>query len=75
MESNKTPQKERSFIAIRVAEIISLIYCCLRACDIIDWQWYLVMLPLLIVFGGYLLLFLLGLIAILIRKMRSDGSE
>lgn len=75
MGSNKKPNEERSFTVLRVAEIISLIYCCLRACDIIDWKWYLVMLPLLIVLGGYLLLFLLGLIAILLRKMRSNGSE
>lgn len=75
MGSAEKPEKERSFTALRVAEFMSLVYCCLRACDIIDWQWYLVMLPLLIVLGGYLLLILLGLIAKWIVKMRSDDPE
>lgn len=63
------------FDTARPAELLSVIFCCLRASGVIDWPWYLVMMPLILAAGGYLLLFLLGLIVVLIRKMRSDGSE
>ncbi len=28
-----------------IADFLTLVFCVLRACDVIDWNWYFVMMP------------------------------
>lgn len=48
-----------SFIGL-IINMISVLFITLRACDIISWDWWAVMLPQLIVFGFAVLLTLIS---------------
>lgn len=50
---------------------LSLLFCILRACGVINWKWYWVMSPLLILTGiGIITLIILGL-----AKMLEDEDN
>ena len=52
-----------SFIGL-IINMVSVLFITLRACDIISWDWWVVMLPQLIIFGLTVLTTLIsGLIA------------
>lgn len=54
-----------STIFIKVLDFLTLLFCTLRACDVITWPWYAIMAPVFIAYGiaiiGLIVLGIIGL--------------
>ena len=40
-----------STIFVKVLNFLTLLFCALRACDVITWPWYAIMAPVFIAYG------------------------
>lgn len=55
--------KELSEIIATVTRLIGYVFLVLRACDVTDWPWYIVLLPQFVAIGlSLFFLFIIGII-------------
>lgn len=70
--------KENKSIGAAIAEDVrnicytmTMIFCALRACDVVDWKWYQVMFPLIFSWAlGVAALLFLGVVAVCAVKSK-----
>lgn len=52
-------------ILVKVLDFLTLLFCTLRACDVITWPWYAIMAPVFIAYGiaiiGLIIIGIVGL--------------
>jgi len=59
-----------------ISYMLTIIFCVLRACDVITWPWYWVMSPLIFSWAlGLSLLFILGAITVDIVKSAEKDKK
>ena len=64
MEDNKVVVKG----GISFVGVLQIAFIILRLCNVITWNWWLVMLPLIITFGLWLISFIISVIILIITN-------
>ena len=76
MEENKSSKSKNFGDHIGgLAFLLTLIFASLRACDVIAWEWWQVMMPLLIYVGIVAVLIIVGLILIAVDLSLSNLAK
>lgn len=62
---NKGNKINASTIFVKILDFLTLLFCALRACDVITWPWYAIMAPIFIAYGiaivGLIIIGIVGL--------------
>lgn len=75
MKEKKSAGKILGNIIGRLGNSLTLLFCILRACDIIKWEWYWVMMPFFAAIGVFIIaLLIVGILMITVLNSEKEKN-